>query len=84
MLTSIDSVHREMCNHLIYKPCCNHTLSLSGMRIRDIVGMKFDLINHHFMLEFVDSGLYFVQDENNFIHPLLLVGSGSGSDEKRN
>jgi len=34
------------------------------------------------MLEFVDSGLYFVQDENNFINPLLQVGSGSGSVEK--
>ena len=34
------------------------------------------------MLEFVDSGLYFVQDENNFINPLLQVGSGSGSAEK--
>ena len=32
------------------------------------------------MLEFVDSGLYFVQDENNFIFPLLQVGTGS--DEK--
>ena len=36
------------------------------------------------MLEFGDSGLYFVQDENNFINPLLQVGSvkkctGSGS-----
>ena len=30
------------------------------------------------MLEFVDSGLYFVQDKNNFINPLLQVGSGSG------
>ena len=29
------------------------------------------------MLEFVDFGLYFVQDENNFINPLLQVGSGS-------
>ena len=29
------------------------------------------------MLEFVASGLYFVQDENNFINPLLQVGSGS-------
>ena len=29
------------------------------------------------MLEFVDSGLYFVQDENNFINPLLQAGSGS-------
>ena len=29
------------------------------------------------MLEFVDSGLYFVQDENNFKYPLLQVGSGS-------
>jgi len=34
------------------------------------------------MLEFVDSGVYFVQDENNFINPLLKVGSGSGSVEK--
>ena len=30
------------------------------------------------MLEFVNSGLYFVQDENNFTNPLLQVGSGSG------
>ena len=29
------------------------------------------------MLEFVDSGLYFVQDVNYFINPLLHVGSGS-------
>ena len=29
------------------------------------------------MLEFVDSDLYFVQDKNNFINPLLQVGSGS-------
>ena len=29
------------------------------------------------MREFVDSGLYFVQDENNFINPLLKVGFGS-------
>jgi len=29
------------------------------------------------MLEFVDSELYFVQDKNNFINPLLQVGSGS-------
>ena len=28
------------------------------------------------MLEFVDSDLYFVQDENNFINPFLQVGSG--------
>ena len=34
------------------------------------------------MLEFVDSSLYFVQDENNFINPLLQVGSGSGSNKK--
>ena len=39
--------------------------------------MKFDIINHHFMHKFVDSGLYFVQDENNFINPLLQIGSGS-------
>ena len=31
------------------------------------------------MLEFVDSGLSFVQDKNNFINPLLQLGSGSGS-----
>ena len=29
------------------------------------------------MLEFVDSDLYFVQDKNDFINPLLQVGSGS-------
>ena len=29
------------------------------------------------MLEFVDSDLYFVQDKNNSINPLLQVGSGS-------
>ena len=29
------------------------------------------------MLEFVNSGLYFVQDENNFINPLSKIGSGS-------
>ena len=29
------------------------------------------------MLEFVDSGLYYVQDENKFINPLLQVGPGS-------
>ena len=34
------------------------------------------------MLEFVDSDLYFVQEKNNFINPLLQVGSGSGSVEK--
>ena len=39
-------------------------------------------MNHHFMLEFVDSGLYFVEYENNVINPLLQVGFGSGSDEK--
>ena len=33
------------------------------------VGSKFDLINHHFKLEFVDFGLYFIQDENTlYIH----------------
>ena len=31
------------------------------------------------MLEFVDSDLYFVQDKNDFINPLLQVGCGSGS-----
>ena len=36
------------------------------------------------MLKFVDSDLYFVQDRNNLINPLLQVGSGSrsGSAEK--
>ena len=29
------------------------------------------------MLECVDSGSYFVQDENNFVNPLLQVESGS-------
>ena len=29
------------------------------------------------MLEFVDSDLYSVQDEINFINPLVQVGSGS-------
>ena len=35
------------------------------------------------MLEFVNSGLYFVQDENNFINPLLQVGSGEKSTGSR-
>ena len=39
------------------------------------VGIKFDLINQHFKLEFVDSGVYFVQDENIIIKPLLQEGS---------
>ena len=43
------------------------------------VSIKLDIINHHFMLEFVDSDLYFGQDKNNFINPLLQVGSGSSS-----
>ena len=34
------------------------------------------------MLRFVDSGLYFVQDKNTFINPLLQLGSASGADEK--
>ena len=46
-----------------------------------MVGIKFDFINHHFKLDFVDSGLYDVQDENNFIYPSLQVRSGFGSDE---
>ena len=33
------------------------------------------------MLEFVNSDLYFVQDKNDFINPLLQVGSSSGSVE---
>ena len=39
-------------------------------------------MDHQSKLEFVYSGLYFVQDQNNFINPLLQVGSGSGSVEK--
>ena len=39
---------------------------------------KIRMINNNFMLEFVDSGLHFVKDENNFINPMLQVGSGSG------
>ena len=38
-------------------------------------------MNQNFQLEFVDPGLYYVQDENNFRYPLLQVGSGS--DEKK-
>ena len=34
------------------------------------------------MLEFGDSGVHFVTDENNFINPLLQVGSGYKSVEK--
>ena len=44
--------------------------------------IKFDFIAHNFKLEFVDSSLYFVQDEINLINPLLQVGSRSGSNEK--
>ena len=33
-------------------------------------------------LNLFDTGLYFVQDENNFINPFLQVGSGSGPNEK--
>ena len=39
------------------------------------VCIKFDLINQHFKLEFVDSGFYFVQDENNFMNLLLKFGN---------
>ena len=46
------------------------------IRLSRKVGIKFDIIIHHFMLAFVDSDLYFVQDLNNFINPLLQVGSG--------
>ena len=31
------------------------------------------------MLESVNSGLYFVKNENNFINPLLQVGTGEKS-----
>ena len=39
--------------------------------------VQVDLINQHFKLEFFNSGLYFVQDENNFINPVLQIGTGS-------
>ena len=39
------------------------------------MGLLGHFINHHFKLEFVESGLYFVQDENDFTYPLLQVGS---------
>ena len=45
-----------------------------------LIGIKFDPKNYHFKLEFVDSGLYVVED--NFINPLLQVDSGS--NEKSN
>ena len=35
-------------------------------------------MNHNFKLEFVDSGLYFVHDENGFLNQLFLVESGYG------
>ena len=35
-----------------------------------------------FMFEFIYAGLNFVQDENNFINPVLPIVSGSGSSEK--
>ena len=41
------------------------------------VSIKVDLINHRLKLEFVNFGLYFVQDEDHFTNPLLQVGSGS-------
>ena len=48
------------------------------------VGIKFDLITHNFKLEFVDSGLYFVQDfvqdENNSIR-ILIPGIREGISE---
>ena len=34
------------------------------------------------MLEFVNSGLSFVQDEYNFVNPLLQGGSGSGEKSR--
>ena len=43
------------------------------------IGIKLDFINHHFELEFADSGLYFVQDENNSIYQLLQAVSGARS-----
>ena len=40
---------------------------------------QLEKIRYRIMLEFVRSGLYFVQDENNLINLLLQLGSGSGS-----
>ena len=39
-------------------------------------GKKIELKNHNFKLELVDSCLYYVQDENNFIKLFLKEGSG--------
>ena len=44
-----------------------------NFRCRD----KIRYYNTSFMLEFVDSDLYFVQDKNSLMNPLLQVGSGS-------
>ena len=35
------------------------------------------------MLEFVNSGLYFVQHKKNFINPLFQIGSGSDEEKYR-
>ena len=37
--------------------------SVRDVLVRPEGGIKFDLINHHFKLEFVDSGFYFVKDK---------------------
>ena len=35
-------------------------------------GIQFDIINHNFMLEFVSTNLYFVQDKNNFYKSIVI------------
>ena len=47
--------------------------SIPGLYVVLFAGMRI----RHFSYRYVDSGLYFVQDENDFINPLLQVGSGS-------
>ena len=42
---------------------------------------KMFRLPHNFELKFFDSGLYFVQYENNFKNPLFRVGSGSGYND---
>ena len=50
---------------------------LDGAAIfRETTGITIDFINHNFKLEFINSDLYFVQVKNNFIFPLLRIGSG--------
>ena len=40
-------------------------------------GIKFDIINHH-LAWICYFGVIIVQNKNNFLNPLLQVGSGTG------